>query len=98
MSVGDRTAAAGGTVLFVGYFILGLVQFLATWTGIEVGLGLPGFVAFFLAIFIGGIPIIGTITGVYGAVVGWGMSLIPALALFFGGLAIIAVIAMASRE
>ena len=98
MSAGEDAAAAGGMLLGVSYFILGVVQFLATWTGIEVGLGFPSIIAFFLALFIGGIPVIGTITGVYGAVVGWGMPLLWALALFFGGLAVIALIALASRE
>ena len=98
MSAGDNAVAAGGMMLGGAYLVLGIVQFLATMAGIQYGLGIPSFIAFLLAFFIGPIPIIGTITGIYGAVAGWGLPLAWALALFLGGLAIILILGLASRS
>ncbi|MCP1674421.1 ABC-type Na+ efflux pump permease subunit [Natronocella acetinitrilica] len=77
---------------FIAILLLGLLQFLAIWTGIEVFLGIHAIFALILALFLTGIPLIGTLAGVYGAVAGWGWSLVAALTLFFGLFALILVL------
>ena len=79
-------------VFALGYFLLGLVQFLAVITGLQV-FGVHWLLSAFIALFVAYTPIIGTAAGVYGAMYGWNWELLPALALFLGPLVVALVIA-----
>ena len=71
----------------IGYFVVGLVQLLAVWDGVEYLFGFDSFfgsfVAFFVSLFLAYIPIVGSLAGVYGAVNVWDWSLVKSLLLFF---------------
>lgn len=71
----------------IGYFVLGLVQFLAVITGLQV-FGVHWLLSGFIALFVAYMPIVGTAAGVYGAMYGWNWELLPALVLFLGPLAV----------
>lgn len=74
------------------YICLSALQFFALMDGFAYWLGTPGFINFFLALFGGGIPILGTIGGIVGATQVWGWSLSSAILLFFGPLLLVAAI------
>lgn len=82
----------------VAYFLLGIFQFFALWSGIEVWLGIGSFFAGLMAFCIAGVPIVGTALGMYGAVEAWGWSWVQAGGLFLGPLLVIVVIALLSRD
>lgn len=82
----------------IAYFLLGVFQFFALWSGIEVWLDINSLFAAILALFLAGIPIVGTALGMYGAVEAWGWSWIQAGALFFGPFMVIAIVALLSRD
>ena len=65
------------------------IQIAAVIAGLDVWLGLPWLLAIILAFFVGGIPGIGTVVGMFGAVDGWGWSWTQAGLLFFGPLVLI---------
>ena len=71
----------------IAYFVIGLVQLLAVWDGAEYFLGLESFIgrmfAFFFALFVTYIPLLGSGFGVYGAFNVWDWSLAKSLILFF---------------
>lgn len=71
----------------IAYFVVGLVQLLAVWDGAEYFLGAESFIgkmfAFFFALFVTYIPLVGSALGVYGAVNVWDWSLTKSLILFF---------------
>lgn len=71
----------------IAYFVIGLVQLLAVWDGAEYFLGAESFIgrmfAFFFALFVTYIPLLGSGIGVYGAVNVWDWSLAKSLILFF---------------
>ena len=71
----------------IAYFVIGLVQLLAVWDGAEYFLGAESFIgrmlAFFFALFVTYIPLIGSGFGVYGATNVWDWSLAKSLILFF---------------
>ena len=71
----------------IAYFVIGLVQLLAVWDGVEYFLGAESFIgksfAFFFALFVTYIPLVGSGLGVYGAVNVWDWSLTKSLILFF---------------
>lgn len=71
------------------YLGLGIMQIIATVDGVSYFTGLNRLLCWVLSIFVGWIPLLGTITGVYGAVKAWGWSLTGALALFVGPLVVI---------
>lgn len=79
--------------VYGGYLLLGLFQLAATWEGLKY-IGLHWIVAAPMALFIAYIPLLGTVAGVLGAVYGWGWHWVEALALFFGPMAVIFVIAI----
>lgn len=68
-----------GCVVFA---ITGLVQWAATFAGLEAWLHIPWWISGPVGFTVGGFPIIGTVTGVMGAIKGWGWSLWGAIALF----------------
>ena len=70
------------------YTLMGIVQIAATIVGFEAWWGWNGFFAIVGAIFVGYIPILGTITGIMGAIEGWGWSPVWAILLFCWPLAI----------
>lgn len=76
------------------YFAVGIVQFLAIWDGLEVWIGIPSFLAFIAAIFLGWCPLVGPIVGMFAAVEIWGWSWPAAIALFFGTFIAVFVFAM----
>ena len=83
-----------GTVLAIGYFGLGIIQWWATIDGLEYWFDISGFMAFILSGFIAYIPLIGTIAGFKGAMDVWGWDFMEAALLFFGPFGAIAVVAI----
>ena len=73
-----------GSILGIGYFVIGIVQWFATMAGLAYWFGISGFSAFLLSGFIAYIPLLGTFAGFKGAMDVWGWSLLEAGALFFG--------------
>lgn len=71
----------------IAYLVVGLVQLLAVWDGAEYFLGAESFIgrmfAFFFALFVTYIPLVGSSLGVYGAVNVWDWSFTKSLVLFF---------------
>ena len=80
----EKVFGAAAGVAMICYLVLGLVQIFATVAGIAVTLDIPVVIAWILSSFIGYIPIVGTVMGIYGAIEGWGWALWQALALFLG--------------
>ena len=76
---------------WVGYFLLSLLQFFAIWDYLSAGAG--GFFSFFGAIFLAYIPVVGSVLGVLGAHDIWGWSWGGAIALIFGPLLFMLMIA-----
>ena len=68
----------------VAYFLMGVVQFFAIWDFLSGGDG--GFLSFLGAMFLAGIPIVGSAMGVLGAYNVWGWSLMASILLMFGWL------------
>ena len=66
------------------YFLMGVVQFFAIWDYLSGGDG--GFFSFIGAMFLAGIPIVGSAMGVLGAYNIWGWSLMASILLMFGWL------------
>jgi len=64
------------------YLVMGIVQFFAIMQGIESWWGWHWFISGIVALIIAGIPIIGTITGIMGAIKGWDWSTTAAILLF----------------
>ena len=82
------------TILAIGYFGLGLIQWWATIDGLEYWFDISGFIAFILSGFIAYIPLIGTIAGFKGAMDVWGWDFIQAALLFFGPFIAIVIISV----
>lgn len=66
----------------IGYLVLSIFQFFAIIAGFDVWLGLGSFISTTLALFLAGIPLLGTLVGMLGAVQGWGWTWFEAGALF----------------
>lgn len=86
-----------GAVGFVAYALLGLFQIAATFDGVQHLLGVHWLIAGVIGLVLGAFPVIGTAAGVYGATAAWGWSLLSALGLFFGPLAVIAAISVIAQ-
>ncbi len=71
---------------FLAYLALGIVQIAATCAGLQAWLGLNLFLALLVALFLGYLPLIGTVLGFFGAMNVWGWEWWQAGLLFFGGL------------
>jgi len=69
---------------WIVYACVGVVQILATVSGIQHATGLWWLVCWVIGIFLGGIPGLGTALGIYGAHMGWNWSLSAAFILFLG--------------
>lgn len=81
----------------IGYFCLGVLQLFATVDGIALALGVHGIFAWFIAIFVAYMPLIGTGAGIYGAIEAWGWDTWTALALFLGPYAVYLVLYIVAR-
>ena len=73
-------------LVYIGYIILGFLQIAAFAAGLNVWLGIPIFLGFIIAMFVGPMPVVGTILGMVGAHSAWGWSWFAAFMLFFGWL------------
>lgn len=70
------------SILGIGWFILGIIQFAAIVNGfIEI---LGGFFGIIAAFVLGEIPILGTIMGIRGAINNWNWDVFPAILIFVG--------------
>lgn len=78
---------------FLIYLGVGVVQLFAVMDGLEHWLGLPGFIAGILGLFLAYFPIVGTIMGFIGAIDVWGWEWWQAALLFFGSFILFAVFA-----
>jgi len=74
---------------FVLFLALGLFQLAATYAGLVDWLGVPWLLAVLLSVFIGWMPLVGTVLGVLGAVYVWHWAWWQAVLLFFGVQALI---------
>ena len=66
-----------------GYFVMAALQVVATWQGLEHASGMPRMLAMVGGGTLGAIPILGSATGMWGAMAAWGWSFLPALLIFF---------------
>jgi hypothetical protein len=85
-------------ILFPIFLVMGFVQLFAVMDGIEYAIGLGGILNFFLSLFIAYIPILGSLTGMYGAINVWDFSLWQAILLFFWMYPVFIVISAISRD
>lgn len=85
-----------GGIVAIAYVVLGLVQLAAVMAGLEEWVGLHWVLAFFLALIIAYIPLVGSVVGIMGAIEAWHWAWWQAGALFFGGLAVVVVLAVVS--
>jgi hypothetical protein len=69
-------------IVRVVYVIMGFVQFFAIMEGTQTWWGWHWFLSGIVALFIAGIPILGTITGIMGAIKGWDWPTTAAILLF----------------
>ena len=75
----------------IAYFVIGIVQLFAIVDGLKYSLDIGGFFAFIIAIFVTYIPLLGSVSGIYGAVNVWDWSIWQAGALFFWYIPVFAV-------
>lgn len=85
-------------ILVPVFLIMGFVQLFAVMDGIEYAIGLGGILGFFLSLIIAYIPILGSLTGMYGAVNVWDFSLFQAILLFFWMYPFFIILSAFSRE
>ncbi|SRR6266436_2090799 len=62
-------SGAGGTIIFIA---IGFIQFLAALSGLGDALGTPTWLNVLISVFLAWLPLIGSVTGIYGAIVAWG--------------------------
>ena len=67
----------------VGYAATAVLQVVATWRGIAQGGDLPNMVTLTAAGIVGAVPILGSATGMWGAMEAWGWPFLPAMLVFF---------------
>lgn len=78
-------------VLYLGYFLLGILQFIAVFSGVEEWLGWHWLIITPISLAVAYMPIVGTIAGIWGAKYALGWSWFSSLALFVGPFAVLAV-------
>ena len=85
----------GASRLLIGvtFFIMGIFQFFAIIDGFQVWLGLHWIIAVPLAFITAGIPIVGTVFGMCGAVNAWDWTWMSAFLLFCGPYIVVLTIA-----
>lgn len=72
-----------GLICYASYLLVGIVQITATASGIQHLTGLWWLISWFIALFVGWTPLLGTSLGIYGAHSDWGWSWTGAIVLFF---------------
>jgi len=72
------------TLLVLGYAVIGLLQIAAVFAGVALWMDVPGILSWFLAVLVGGMPVVGGIVGMAGAHFAWGWSWLGSFLLFFG--------------
>ena len=82
--------------LYVGYLLLGFLQFFAIWDFLGSGDG--GFFSFIGALLLAGIPLVGSALGVLGAHDIWGWSWGGSIGLMVGPLVLLFIGAMLARD
>lgn len=85
-------------IAMIGYLLLSIFQFVAIIAGFNAWLGLGAFISAILALFLAGIPFVGTLVGMFGAVHGWGWTWFEAGALFFGPMLVVLVFAALAEK
>lgn len=85
----------GASRLMIGitFFIMSILQFFALIGGFQVWLGLHWIIAVPLAFITAGIPVVGTIIGMCGAVYAWDWTWVSAFLLFCGPFIVVLTIA-----
>ena len=76
----------------ITYFVMGIVQFFATWDGVTYGMGVGSVFGFIISLLVAGIPLVGSITGMYGAMTVWEWGFLQAFILFFWYIPLLAVV------
>ena len=69
--------------LRLAYWLMVIVQFFAIWDGAKFALGVGSVIGFIVAAILAGIPLVGAITGFYGATHVWDWGTLQAALLFF---------------
>ena len=72
------------TVSMLTYFVVGIIQLAATFAGLTEWLEMHWLLALFCAGFVAYIPLLGTILGIFGAMIGWGWTFLSAAGLMIG--------------
>jgi hypothetical protein len=70
-------------LMTAGYLVMATLQVVATWQGLEQSSGMPRALAMVGGGVVGAVPILGSITGLWGAMAAWGWSFLPSLLIFF---------------
>jgi hypothetical protein len=81
-----RAGAMTGLTIF---FVIGLVQLVATIAGLRAWLGIPTALAFLLSLFVAWVPLVGSTLGFFGAISAWGWPWLKAAILFFGAFLVV---------
>ena len=84
-------------MLFPLIFVLGVLQFFSMLNGLEIWFELHWVVAIPLAILLDGMPVVGTVISMFGAVDAWGWSWLMASLLFLGPLVILGCVFLMRR-
>lgn len=80
------------------WFSVSILQFFALMDGFAYWFGTNAFINFILALILGGIPFLGTIGGMFGAIQIWDWSFLQAFLLFFGPLIAAIIFAILSSK
>lgn len=79
-----RTLGIGKFLISMIFFIMSIFQFFPIFDALKIYLGFHWIIASLLALIIAGMPIIGSILGMFGAIQVWEWSWIFAFLLFWG--------------
>jgi hypothetical protein len=77
---------------FIGYLLVGLLQIAATIEGLNSWVGIPTILAVPIALFLGYLPVIGSVVGMVGAIQFWGWQWYWAALLFFWPIVLLIVV------
>lgn len=83
-SIGDVLGKIAFWPVAILYFVAGCVQVLAVVDGLQYWIGMPEWLSWIGAFFLGYLPLVGSIIGYFGATEIWGWSTLASVALFFG--------------
>lgn len=93
-----KNLVAGGAtgLLFIAYWTVAVLQFFGIYALFSNVWDWNGFFAFIAAFITCGIPVLGTILGVYGAHEGWGWGWLASLALYLWPFILVAILSLGS--